>query len=70
MDEYKDWTRQDLIDHIEEQDREMFDLVAKCVELINKLGWNEFDQYVFNDDDVWSKFDPIQEEDNEDDYGV
>jgi hypothetical protein len=73
VNEYKDWTRQDLVDHIEELDRDAFDLIAKVVELINKLswdendklGWDKDDKYTFMDGDVWRKFDPLAE-DNDD----
>ena len=61
--EYKDWTREDLIGHIELLDRDAFDHIAKVIELINVIGWEPDDTYTFNDGDRWSKFDPLGEED-------
>lgn len=61
MSEYKDWTRADFISHIEDQDREHFDLIAKVVELINVIGWDDSEGYCFSDGDRWHKFDPVQE---------
>ena len=63
--EFKDWTKQDLIDTLRDQDKEMFDLIAKCVELINKIGWGDDDTYTFNDGDRWNKFDPMEEYDDD-----
>jgi len=37
-------------------DEENFDLVAKVVELINIIGWNDDDTYTFADGDRWAKF--------------
>lgn len=59
--EYKDYTREDLIQVIRDEEKENFDLVAKVVELINVIGWDDNDCYVFNDGDNWYKFDPLEE---------
>ncbi len=39
-------------------EQENFDLVAKVVELIEIIGWNDDDTYTFRDGDRWAKFDP------------
>lgn len=39
-------------------DKENFDLVAKVIELINVIGWNDDNTYTFADGDRWYKFDP------------
>jgi hypothetical protein len=39
-------------------ERENFDLVAKVVELINVIGWNDDDTYTFEDGERWAKFNP------------
>lgn len=39
-------------------DEENFDLVAKVIELINVIGWNDDDTYTFANGDRWRKFDP------------
>lgn len=59
--EYKDYTKADLIEAIRSEERENFDLVAKVVELINVIGWEDDDCYVFADGDRWHKFDPVEE---------
>ena len=63
--EFKDHTRADLIDVIDSLEKENFDLVAKVVELINVLGWDESDCYEFNDGDKWYKFDPVEDSTSE-----
>jgi hypothetical protein len=45
-------------EYIRELERENFDLVAKCIELINVVGWSDDDTYTFTDGDRWAKFDP------------
>ena len=45
-------------DLIAELERENFDLVAKCIELINVIGWSDDDTYTYQDGDRWAKFDP------------
>lgn len=53
--------RQELIEHIEEQDKEIFDLIARVIEIINTHSlWSE-DCYVFKDKEVWKRFDPDYE---------
>jgi len=39
-------------------EKENFDLVAKVVELINVIGWNDDDTYTFEDGERWAKFNP------------
>jgi len=46
-----------LIRH-ESIEQENFDLVAKVVELINVIGWNDDDTYTFSNGERWAKFDP------------
>ena len=43
---------------IKELELEAFDLVRKCIELINRVGWDEDDTYTFDDGDRWAKFNP------------
>ena len=45
--------KQDTLDAVE---KENFDLVAKCIELINIIGWSDDDTYTFVDGDRWVKF--------------
>ncbi len=45
-------------------DKENFDLVAKVVELINVIGWNDDDTYTFEDGERWAKFEPEGETDD------
>lgn len=42
----------------EELERECFDTVAKVIELIEIVGWNDDDTYTFANGDRWLKFDP------------
>lgn len=44
--------------YIKELEMETFDLIAKVIELINVIGWNDDDTYTFKDGDRWAKFDP------------
>lgn len=44
--------------YIKDLEMETFDLVAKVIELINVIGWNDDDTYTFKDGDRWAKFDP------------
>ena len=37
---------------------ETFDLVARVIELINIIGWDDDDTYSFKDGERWAKFDP------------
>lgn len=52
-------SRKEYIDQIE---KECFDLVAKVIELIEVIGWNDDDTYTFKNGDRWSKFDPTKGE--------
>jgi hypothetical protein len=46
-----------------ELQKETFELIAKIIELINIIGWDEHEGYTFKDGERWYKFQP--EEDNE-----
>lgn len=46
-----------LIKH-ESIEQENFDLVAKVLELITIIGWDDDDTYTFSDGERWAKFDP------------
>ncbi len=46
-------------------EQENFDLVAKVVELINVIGWNDDDTYTFEDGERWAKFNPEGESDGD-----
>ena len=46
---------QGLVDALE---KENFDLVAKCIELIEHIGWDNNGTYTFQDGDKWNKFNP------------
>ncbi len=37
-------------------DKENFDLVAKCIELIERIGWSDDGTYTFKDGDRWTRF--------------
>ena len=54
--------------YIKELEMETFDLIAKVVELINVIGWNDDDTYTFEDGDRWSKFDPEGDLEYEEEY--
>lgn len=41
-----------------ELQKETFELIAKCIELINIIGWDEDDSYTFDDGEVWHRFEP------------
>jgi hypothetical protein len=56
--EYRGLSKERLIEVLEEQDQELFDLVAKVIELINVIGWDEDGTYSFVDGDRWARFDP------------
>jgi len=38
--------------------KERFDLIARVIELINIVGWNEEGKYTFKDGETWERFDP------------
>lgn len=44
--------------YIKELEMETFDLIAKVIELINIVGWDDDDTYTFKDGDRWYKFNP------------
>lgn len=44
--------------YIKELEMETFDLIAKVIELINIIGWNDDGSYTFKDGDTWYPFDP------------
>ncbi len=43
-------------------DQENFDLVAKCIELIEHIGWSDDGTYTFKDGDRWARFNPEGED--------
>jgi len=51
----------ELLQEIESLNKETFDLIAKVIELINLIGWNDDDTYTFTDGDRWARFDPDYE---------
>lgn len=51
----------ELLLEIESLNKETFDLIAKVIELINLIGWNDDGTYTFNDGDRWARFDPDYE---------
>lgn len=53
---------------INELEKENFDLVAKCIALIGKLGWSSSPDgrvFTFPDGDTWNEFNPEPEDDND-----
>lgn len=61
--EYEGYTKDFLIEVVKAQDIETFDLVAKVVELINVIGWDDDECYTFSDGDKWYRFEPTEEDD-------
>ena len=67
--------RKEMMEHIREQDIEIFSLIAKVIEVIkNHHLWGDDDEYIFDDGETWKRFDPdyelskkgiIEESDNE-----
>lgn len=51
----------ELLEKINALEQETFDLIAKVIELVNLIGWNDDDTYTFNDGDRWARFDPDYE---------
>ena len=52
-------TTKELLDHIREQDMEVFSLIAKVIEVIQTHSlWGYEDEYTFEDGEVWHRFDP------------
>ncbi len=47
-----------MSEYNKELEQEAFDLVAKCIELIETIGWNDDDTYTFANGDRWYRFDP------------
>lgn len=47
--------------YIKDLEMETFDLIAKVIELINVIGWDDDDTYTFEDGERWAKFDPTYE---------
>ena len=50
--------KKEMKEYIKELEMETFDLIAKVIELINVVGWDDDDCYTFKDGDKWYKFDP------------
>ena len=61
--EYRALSKERLIEVLEEQDQELFDLVAKVIEVINLYGWDDDGTFTFKDGDRWARFDPTGGED-------
>jgi len=51
----KNISKDKIIDVLE---RECFDLVAKCISLINLISWDEDHTFTFPDGDKWTEFNP------------
>lgn len=66
MDEYEGRSRQDLLDLIDEIDKECFELTAYVIELINIVGWQEPKRnYTFSDGTEWYEFNVEEKLDDE-----
>ena len=54
--------------YIKELEMETFDLIARVIELINVIGWNDDGSYTFKDGETWYEFDTdgFELEDEED----
>ena len=51
--------RNEMIEHIKEQDKEIFDLIARCIDIIQTHSlWGSEDEYVYSDGETWHRFDP------------
>jgi len=62
--------KKEMIEHIKEQDMEIFDLIAKVIEVITDHSlWDGDDNYTFNDGEKWSRFDPDYEAERNDNGG-
>lgn len=48
-------------EYIKELEMETFDLIAKAIELINLVGWDDNGTYTFSNGEVWARFDPDHE---------
>jgi len=53
--------KKELREHIIDQDKEIYDLIAKVIELIVIIGWDDDDTHTFSDGDRWARFDPDYE---------
>lgn len=54
--------RKEMLEHIKEQDIEIFDLIARVIEVIQTHDlWGSEDEYVFKDKEIWYRFDPEYE---------
>ena len=51
--------RKDMIEHIRQQDMEIFDLIAKVIEVIKDNNLWVDERYTFNNGEVWTVFDPV-----------
>lgn len=52
-------TPKEMRTHIKEQDKEIFSLIAKVIEVIKTHSlWGSEDEYVFEDKEIWYRFDP------------
>jgi hypothetical protein len=52
-------TPKEMRDHIKEQDKEIFDLIARCIDIIHTHSlWGSEDEYVYSDGEIWHRFDP------------
>lgn len=51
-----------MLEHIRQQDMEIFDLISKIIEIINEHTlWGVDEEYTFKDGEVWHRFDPDYE---------
>ncbi len=54
--------RKEMLDHITEQDKEIFSLIAKITKILKSHSlWGSDDEYVFEDGEIWYRFDPDYE---------
>jgi len=60
--EPEEMSKAQLLKYIDTIEKENFDLVAKVIELINRIAWDDDGTYTFNDGDRWSRFEPEQED--------
>jgi hypothetical protein len=44
--------------------KEQFDHIAKIIELINVIGWDDDGTYTFEDGERWARFEPDTEDTN------
>ena len=49
----------ELREHIFDQDKEIYDLIAKVIEVVkNNNLWDDNDSYIFDNGEVWKRFEP------------